>query len=198
VGSSQDRFLVENLLMYLSMSLHSKWANIKRKKAVLDSKRADNWNKLIRLLVVSAKKGGGDLNSNPNLRLNVERAKEARMPKENIEKAIKRGTGELEGIHYEEAVYEGYGPDGGAFLIECLTDNKNRTVAELRTTLSKNGGSLGSVGSTAYIFSTDFKNPIFKVKLTTKENEELVEKILEALNENEDVQEVYTNYEKEL
>ena len=180
------------------MSLHSKWANIKRKKAVLDSKRADNWNKILRLLTVSAKKGGGDLTSNPNLRLIVEKAKEARMPKENIEKAIKRGTGELEGLTYEEAVYEGFGPDGGAFLIECLTDNKNRTVAELRTILSKNGGSLGTVGSVAYIFGEDYSNPIFRVKLTSKDNEEALEKILDALDENEDVQEVYTNYEDEL
>jgi YebC/PmpR family DNA-binding regulatory protein len=179
------------------MSLHSKWANIKRKKAALDSKRADNWNKILRILVVAAKKGGGDINSNPSLRLAVDKAKEARMPKENIEKAIKRGTGELEGQIYEEAVYEGFGPDGGAILIETLTDNKNRTVAELRTILSKNGGSLGTVGSVAYIFGNDLNNPIFKVKLTSKENEEALEKILDALDENEDVQEVYTNYEDE-
>lgn len=179
------------------MSLHSKWANIKRKKALLDSKRADNWNKILRLLVVAAKKGGGDINSNPSLRLAVDKAKEARMPKENIEKAIKRGTGEIEGQSFEEAVYEGYGPDGGAILIECLTDNKNRTVAEIRTILSKNGGSLGTVGSAAYIFGDDYHNPIFKVKLSTKENEELLEKILEALDENDDVQEVYTNYEED-
>jgi YebC/PmpR family DNA-binding regulatory protein len=179
------------------MSLHSKWANIKRKKAVLDSKRADNWNKILRQLVVAAKKGGGDINANPTLRLMVDKAKEARMPKENIEKAIKRGTGELEGLSYEEAVYEGFGPDGGALLIECLTDNKNRTVAELRTILSKNGGSLGAVGSTAYIFGTDFNNPIFKVKLTSKENEEALEKILDALDDNDDVSEVYTNYEED-
>ena len=178
------------------MSLHSKWANIKRKKAVLDSKRADNWNKILRILVVAAKKGGGDANSNPSLRLAVEKAKEARMPKENIEKAIKRGTGELEGVNYEEVTYEGFGPDGGAFLIECVTDNKNRTVAELRTILSKNGGNLGTVGSAAYIFAGNPENPIFKVKITSSENEESLDKILDALDENDDVQEVFTNYEE--
>lgn len=182
--------------MFDGMSLHSKWANIKRKKALLDSKRADNFNKILRILVVAAKKGGGDINSNPALRLAVERAKEARMPKENIEKAIKRGTGELEGQNYEEVVYEGFGPDGGAFLIECLTDNKNRTVAELRTIFSKNGGSLGIVGSTSYIFGSDYSNPIFKVKITSKENEEQLEKLLSALDDNDDVNEVYTNYEE--
>jgi YebC/PmpR family DNA-binding regulatory protein len=179
------------------MSLHSKWANIKRKKAVLDSKRADNWNKILRQLVVAARVGGGDVNSNPNLRLIVDKAKEARMPKENIERAIKRGTGELEGQIYDEAIYEGFGPDGGALLIQCLTDNKNRTVAELRTLLSKNGGSLGTVGSTAYIFGDNYNNPIFKVKLTSKASEEALEKILDALDDNEDVQEVFTNYEEE-
>jgi YebC/PmpR family DNA-binding regulatory protein len=178
------------------MSLHSKWANIKRKKAALDSKRADNWNKILRILVVAAKKGGGDPSSNPSLRVAVEKAKESRMPKENIEKAIKRGTGELEGVNYEEVVYEGFGPDGGAFLIECVTDNKNRTVAELRTILSKNGGNLGTVGSAAYIFGNDKENPIFKVKISTPENEILLDKILDSLDENDDVQEVFTNYEE--
>jgi YebC/PmpR family DNA-binding regulatory protein len=178
------------------MSLHSKWANIKRKKAALDSKRADNWNKILRILVVASKKGGGDPATNPSLRLAVEKAKEARMPKENIEKAIKRGTGELEGVNYEEVVYEGFGPDGGAFLIECVTDNKNRTVAELRTLFSKNGGNLGTVGSAAYIFANDKENPIFKVRITSPENESSLEKILDALDENDDVQEVFTNYEE--
>lgn len=178
------------------MSLHSKWANIKRKKAVLDSKRADNWNKVLRILVVAAKKGGGDPVSNPSLRVAVEKAKESRMPKENIEKAIKRGTGELEGVNYEEVYYEGFGPDGGAFLIECVTDNKNRTVADLRTILSKNGGNLGTVGSAAYIFGNDKENPIFKVKISTPENEVLLDKILDALDDNDDVQEVFTNYEE--
>lgn len=176
------------------MSGHSKWANIKRKKAVLDSKRADNFNKVIRLIVVAAKKGA-DINSNPTLRLAVERAKEARLSKENIEKAIKRGSGQLEGQEFEAITYEGFGPEGGALLIECLTDNKNRTVAELRTILSKNGGSLGSAGSASYIFGSDPENPIFKVKMIIPESEVLLEKILDALDDNDDVQEVYTNYE---
>jgi YebC/PmpR family DNA-binding regulatory protein len=176
------------------MSGHSKWANIKRKKAVLDSKRADNFNKVIRLIVVAAKKGA-DVNSNPTLRLAVEKAKEARLSKENIENAIKRGSGQLEGQEFESITYEGFGPEGGALLIECLTDNRNRTVAELRTILSKNGGSLGSAGSVSYIFGSDPENPIFKVKMELPESETSLEKILDSLDENDDVQEVYTNYE---
>jgi len=176
------------------MSGHSKWANIKRKKAVLDSKRADNFNKVIRLIVVAAKKGP-DVNSNPTLRLAVEKAKEARLSKENIEKAIKRGSGQLEGQEFEAITYEGFGPEGGALLIECLTDNKNRTVAELRTILSKIGGSLGVAGSTSYIFGNDPENPIFKVKMNAAESEIFLDKILDALDDNDDVQEVYTNYE---
>jgi len=177
------------------MSGHSKWANIKRKKAVLDSKRADNFNKVIRLIVSTARKGS-DLNSNPALRLAVEKAKEARLSKENIEKAIKRGSGQNEGQEYEEVTYESFGPEGGALLIQCLTDNKNRTVAEIRTILSKNGGSLGTIGSTSYIFGQEPENPIFKVKLTLSESEIALEKILFALDESDDVQEVYTNYEE--
>jgi transcriptional/translational regulatory protein YebC/TACO1 len=118
------------------------------------------------------------------------------MPKENIDRAIKKGIGELEGISYEEVVYEGFGPDGGAFLIECVTDNKNRTVAELRTIFGKNGGSLGTIGSTAYIFGTDYSNPIFRVKLN-KENEVLVDNIMNFLDESDDVVEVYDNYESD-
>jgi len=176
------------------MSGHSKWANIKRKKAVLDSKRADNFNKVIRLIFVAAKKGA-DVNSNPTLRLAVEKAKEARLSKENIDNAIKRGSGQLEGQEFESITYEGFGPEGGALLIECLTDNRNRTVAELRTILSKNGGSLGSAGSVSYIFGSDPENPIFKVKMELPESETSLEKILDSLDENDDVQEVYTNYE---
>lgn len=178
------------------MAGHSKWKNIRRKKEATDFKKSQSFTKLAKLINVSAKRGGGDTISNPELRLLVEKAKEARMPKENIERAIKKGTGELEGVSYEEVIYEAFGPDGGAFLIECVTDNKNRTVAELRTIFSKNNGSLGTVGSTTYIFGTDYNHPIFRVKLNP-ENEEFVDKILDFLDESDDVVEVYTNYEDE-
>lgn len=178
------------------MAGHSKWKNIKRKKEVTDFKKSQSFTKVARLISMAAKKGGGDPVSNAELRLQIEKAKEARMPKENIERAIKRGTGELEGVNYEEVVYEAYGPDGGAFLIECVTDNTNRTVAEIRTIFSKNGGSMGTPGSTAYIFGTDPNNPIFKVRLNP-ENIEKVENIINLLDEHDDVNEVYTNYEDE-
>jgi YebC/PmpR family DNA-binding regulatory protein len=131
---------------------HSKWAQIKRKKAVNDSKRGQHFTKLIREITVAARSGGGDINFNPRLRLAVDTAKAANMPADNIDRAIKKGTGELEGVHYEEIVYEGYGPGGVAIFIETLTDNANRTVADVRHVLSKHGGSLGTSGSVAWQF----------------------------------------------
>jgi len=134
------------------MSGHSKWASIKHKKGAQDAKRGQVFTKLIREIAVAAKNGGGDPAANPRLRLAVEKAREANMPKDNIEKAIRRGTGELEGISYEEVTYEAYGPGGVALYIEALTDNRNRTTAEIRNLLSKRGGSLAGSGSTAWLF----------------------------------------------
>lgn len=134
------------------MAGHSKWAQIKRKKAANDAKRGQMFTKLIREITVAAREGGGDPNFNPRLRLAVDTAKAANMPADNIERAIKRGTGELEGVSYEEITYEGYGPGGVALYIETLTDNANRTVAEVRHILSKHGGSLGQAGSVAWQF----------------------------------------------
>jgi len=134
------------------MSGHSKWSSIKRKKAVTDQRRAAAWSKIIRELTVAAKLGGGDPEMNPRLRLGVDAAKSANMPNENIERAIKKGTGELEGVDYEEITYEAYGPGGVAIFIETLTDNANRTVADLRHMLSKHGGNLGQTGSVAWMF----------------------------------------------
>ncbi len=131
---------------------HSKWSQIKRKKAVNDQKRGQMFTKLIRELTVAAREGGGDPNFNPRLRLAVDAAKAANMPLENIERAIKRGTGELAGVTYEEVAYEGYGPGGVALYIETLTDNQKRTVAEVRHLLDKNGGNLGTAGSVAWQF----------------------------------------------
>ncbi len=134
------------------MAGHSKWAQIKRKKAVIDAKRGQAFTKLIREITVAARQGGGDPNFNPRLRLAVDTTKAANMPQDNIERAIKRGTGELEGVSYEEVSYEGYGPGGVALYIETLTDNQNRTVADVRHILSKHGGSLGTSGSVAWQF----------------------------------------------
>jgi len=134
------------------VSGHSKWSKIKRKKAANDQKRGKTFTKLIREITVAARDGGGDPEFNPRLRLAVDTAKQSEMPQENIDRAIKRGTGELEGVNYEEMNYEGYGPGGVALYIECLTDNQNRTVAELRHLLEKNGGNLGTSGSVAWQF----------------------------------------------
>jgi YebC/PmpR family DNA-binding regulatory protein len=138
---------------------HSKWSKIKRKKAANDAKRGKIFTKIIREITVAAREGGGDPEFNPRLRLAVDQAKSAEMPQDNIDKAIKRGTGELEGVNYEEVTYEGYGPGGVALFIECLTDNQNRTVAEVRHLLEKNGGNLGTTGSVAWQF--DRKGQIY-------------------------------------
>jgi YebC/PmpR family DNA-binding regulatory protein len=131
---------------------HSKWKQIKRKKAITDNKRAANWTKLIREITVAARHGGGDPSGNPRLRLAIDTAKAANMPNENIDRGIKKGTGELEGVNYEEITYEAYGPAGVAIIIESLTDNGNRTVADIRRWLSRNGGNLGTTGSVAWMF----------------------------------------------
>lgn len=134
------------------MSGHSKWATIKRKKSVVDAKRGALFTKLIREITVSARAGGEDQNSNPRLRTAVLKAKENNMPNDNIDRAIKKGTGSLEGVTYEEIRYEGYGPGGVAIMVDCLTDNRNRTTPEIRTIFSKNGGNLGDTGCVAYNF----------------------------------------------
>ncbi len=134
------------------MSGHSKWASIKHKKAIVDVKKGKVFSKVSKELSVAAKMGGGDPGMNPRLRLAVDKAKDANMPADNIRKAIMKGTGELPGTSYEEIVYEGYGPGGVAILIEALTDNKNRTISELRFIMSKNNGSIGESGCVSWIF----------------------------------------------
>lgn len=134
------------------MSGHSKWASIKHKKAAVDAKRGKAFTKIIKELTVAARMGGGDPASNPRLRTAVLAAKGVNMPNDNIERAIKKGTGELPGTHYEEVSYEGYGPGGAAVMLEVMTDNKNRTVAEVRSIFSKNGGSLGETGCVNWMF----------------------------------------------
>jgi YebC/PmpR family DNA-binding regulatory protein len=134
------------------MAGHSKWKQIKHYKAAADAKRGALFTKLIREITVAAKFGGGDPNGNPRLRTAIDAARAASMPKDNIERAIKKGTGELEGVDYQEITYEGYGPGGVALIIQTLTDNPNRTVAEIRHKLSRGGGNLGAANSVAWMF----------------------------------------------
>lgn len=134
------------------MSGHSKWAQVKHKKAHTDAKRGKLFSGIVKEISIAARIGGGNPDGNPRLRAAIEKAKEANMPYDNIKRAIMKGTGELPGAFYEEAIYEGYGPGGVAVLIEVLTDNKNRTVSELRHVMSKNGGSLGEAGCVAWMF----------------------------------------------
>jgi YebC/PmpR family DNA-binding regulatory protein len=134
------------------MSGHSKWHTIKHKKGAADAKRGQMFTKLIKEISISARLGGGDPESNPRLRTVILKAKASNMPKDNIDRAIKKGTGELEGVSYEEILYEAYGPGGVAMLIDVLTDNKNRAAAEIRNLLNKGGGSLGAAGSVSYLF----------------------------------------------
>jgi len=159
------------------MSGHSKWSTIKRKKGAADAKRGKIFSRIIKEIMVAARMGGGDPEGNPRLRAAVLAAKAENMPKDNIERAIKKGTGELEGTNYEEIVYEGYGPGGVAVMAEIMTDNKKRTVAEIRHILSKNGGSLGDPGSVSWIFE---KKGVITADKSRVEEDTLMEWALEA------------------
>ncbi|HWQ35593.1 MAG TPA: YebC/PmpR family DNA-binding transcriptional regulator [Blastocatellia bacterium] len=160
------------------MSGHSKWHTIKHKKGALDARRGKLFTKLIKEITISARVGGsGDVNANPRLRKVVADAKAANMPNETIERAIKRGTGEIEGVNYDEVMYEGYGPGGVAVIIEATTDNRNRTVSELRHLFSKNGGNLGEAGSVAWMFN---KKGTITVDAGAKSEDEMLEIALEA------------------
>jgi YebC/PmpR family DNA-binding regulatory protein len=134
------------------MAGHSKWANIKHRKAAADSKKGKVFTRLIKEITVAAKAGGGDPDSNPKLRLMLDKARDANMTKDSVTRAIQRGTGELEGVSYEEARYEGYGPGGAAVMVDCLTDNRTRTIAEVRHAFTKAGGNIGADGSVAFQF----------------------------------------------
>lgn len=160
------------------MSGHSKWHTIKHKKGALDAKRGKIFTKLIKEITVAARTGGsGDVDANARLRKAVSDAKAQNMPNDTIDRAIKRGTGELEGSHYDEITYEGYGVGGVAVMVETMTDNRNRTVAELRHLFSKNGGNLGEAGSVAWIFD---KKGLFVIPKSAKAEDELLEIVLEA------------------
>lgn len=240
------------------MAGHSKWHNVRHKKAKMDAKRGQIFTKLIREITVVARQGGGDPEFNPRLRMAIEKAKQHNMPAENIERAIKKGTGELEGVTYEEVSYEGYGPEGVAIIVECLTDNRNRTTGEIRHIFSKHGGNLGASGCVSFMFEdkgvilvpkegideetifekaieagaedvimddenyyeirttpTDLyavkenlekeglkiekaeltKIPTTTVEVKDKETAEKLMKLLEALEDQDDVQKVYSNFE---
>ena len=159
------------------MSGHSKWATIRRKKGALDAKRGKLFTKLIKELTIAAREGGGDPSGNPRLRLAVDNAKAANMPADNIERAIKKATGELEGTTISELTYEGYGPGGIALLVEVATDNKNRTVAEVRHLFSKHGGNMGESGSVAWMFE---KKGVISLPKQNKSEDEVMEIVLNA------------------
>lgn len=159
------------------MSGHNKWASIKHKKAAADSKRGKIFTKIIREITMAAKTGGGDPGVNPRLRTAIQSAKGANMPADNIERAIKKGTGELEGVSYEETLYEGYGPGGVAVIVQCLSDNKNRTASEIRSLFTKGGGNMAGAGSVAWIFE---KKGLIVVDNAKTSEEALMEIVLGA------------------
>jgi len=172
------------------MSGHSKWSSIKHKKGITDARRGKIFTRLIKEITVAARLGGGDPMANPRLRTAVQAAKSENMPKDNIERAIKKGTGELEGVNYEEVFYEGYGPGGSAVLIESLTDNKNRAVADIRHIFSKAGGNLGAAGCVAWMFD---KKGYVVVENSAVDEDTLMEVTVDAGAE--DVREDGDNFE---
>ena len=159
------------------MSGHSKWATIKHKKGALDAKRGKVFTRLIKEITIAAKQGGGDPDGNPRLRGAIAAAKAENMPADNIKRAIQRGTGELEGVNYEEITFEGYGPGGVAVIIEVLTDNRNRAVSDIRHAFTKNGGNLGETGSVGYMFA---KKGLIMVPKSAADEDKLTEIALEA------------------
>lgn len=180
------------------MSGHSKWHSIKHKKARVDAARGRVFTRLIKELTVAARMGGGDPDMNPRLRTAIQAAKAANMPAKNIDNAIKKGTGELPGVVYEEVVYEGYGPNGVALYINVMTDNKNRTVAEIRHLLSKNGGNLGESGCVAWMFE---KKGYIKVEKANYDEEELFLISVDAgaedmKTEDDEFYEIYSEYDQ--
>ncbi len=172
------------------MSGHSKWHSIKHKKQAADAKRGKAFTQIIKEITIAARLGGGDPNHNPRLRLAVDKGKSVNMPKDNIERAIKKGTGELEGFNLEQVTYEGYGPGGVAMLVEVTTDNRNRTVGELRHLFSRHGGNLGEAGSVAWMFH---KRGYLVIEREKIKEDELLECVLDAGGE--DLREDGSNWE---
>ncbi|MCU0609569.1 MAG: YebC/PmpR family DNA-binding transcriptional regulator [Chitinispirillaceae bacterium] len=178
------------------MSGHSKWATIKRSKGKLDAARGKIFNRLIREITVAARMGGGDAVNNPRLRSAISSAREANMPGKNVENAILKGTGKLEGVSYEEVTFEGYGPGGVAIMVECMTDNRTRTVAEVRHLLTKHGGNLGQSNSVSWMFKT---KGVIRVPKSAMAEEALFDIVLEAggddMNADGDEYEITTSFE---
>ena len=179
------------------MSGHSKWSTIKHKKGAADAKRGKIFTRIIKEMTIAARLGGGDAEGNPRLRAAVAEAKANNMPKDNIERAIKRGTGEIEGAAYEEVTYEGYGPGGVAIIVEALTDNGNRTTPEIRHAFEKNGGNLGTPGSVKFQFE---RKGYFAVEKSAADEDKLMEIAIEAgaddlQSDDADVYEIYTSPE---
>ncbi|MFH1671182.1 MAG: YebC/PmpR family DNA-binding transcriptional regulator [Candidatus Portnoybacteria bacterium] len=177
------------------MSGHSHFSSIKHKKAITDAKRGKIFSKLSRLISIAAKEKGPNPEDNPKLRMAVEKARGANMPKNNIEKAIKKGSGQLEGVQMEEFIYEAYGPAGIALIIEGITDNKNRATAEVRHILSRFDGKLAQVGSVKYLFDKKGEEwvPRYPVEITEEKIKKQIERLFEMLDENDDIQEIYSN-----
>jgi YebC/PmpR family DNA-binding regulatory protein len=178
------------------MSGHSKWATIKRKKAVTDAKRGKAFTQIIKEIIIAARMGGGDLKGNPRLRLAVDKAKGANMPADNIKRAIQKGTGELPGIIYEDVTYEGYGPGGVALIIESVTDNKNRTVSEIRNILERHNGKLGASNSVAYMFH---RKGVMRILKTALNEDDMMSLALDSgaddMKTEDDMYEIYTSPE---
>lgn len=159
------------------MSGHSKWSTIKHKKGAADKKRAKVFTKLIKEITVAARMGGGDASANPRLRRAIDSAKAQNMPKDNVDRAIKKGTGDMDGVNYEEIMYEGYGPGGVAVMVECLTDNKNRTIADVRYIFNKAGGNVGTDGCVAWMFD---KKGVITISKEHADEDTLMEVALDA------------------
>lgn len=175
------------------MSGHNKWSKIKRQKAATDAKKSQTFSKMSKAITIAAKEGGGDPDKNPSLRLAIDKAKEARMPKDNIQRAIDKGTGKgADGSSLETVIYEGYGPGGVAYYVKGVTDNNNRTVADVRNMFNKLEGSLGASGSTAYIFGNP-EEPSFTTPLSDESQISKNKTLIEQLEDHDDIQEVYTN-----
>jgi len=176
------------------MSGHSKWSTIKHKKAATDAKRGKIFGKLAKMISIAARERGGDPAMNPRLRVAIEAAQKENMPKENIERAVKKGTGELEGAKLEEMILEIYGPEGIAVIVEAITDNKNRTLSEVKKILSDHNAKLGEEGSARWAFDNNGNEWVAKFPMDVPEEQRgRVEKLFEALDEHDDVQEIYSN-----
>lgn len=172
------------------MSGHSHWATIKHKKGAIDAKRGKLWSKLSRAIIIAARNGGGDPNMNLKLRYAIDKARSVSMPKDNIDRAIKRGTGDMEGVVFEEITYEGYGPGGVAILVDVLTDNRNRTAGELRKIFEKGGGKMGSAGNVAFLFE---RKGVFSLDLSAMDEDSLMGIVLDAGAD--DLKKTSTSYE---